>query len=161
MKVRQTIWVAVAALGAMMAVAYADDRSISNGNKTESLETQTSEEAIRISAAGKELTENEDATRTLRDWRVENPMTAGITKGLTLGMFPGGKYTQGAVYASVYDPFGMSRSVYQQVATHGKTSHQVGQAMGYGFWAFTLGGVFYRLLHKLKVDVLEKSHASK
>jgi len=96
---------------------------------------------------------------TLRDWQVENPLTSGITKGLSLGAFPSSRFGEGAVIASEHDPFGMPRAVYRQVAAHGRMSNQLGQWLGFGFWAFAFGGVFYRLLHKLKVDALERTNA--
>lgn len=99
------------------------------------------------------------AERYVRDWQVERPLSAGVLKGLTLGVFPRTRYGEGARPASVHDPYGMSLAVYREVARLGCSQYRVGLVSGIAFWMFCAGGGLFRRLTTLKARRLEMGNA--
>jgi hypothetical protein len=97
--------------------------------------------------------------RYVRDWQVERPLSAGVLKGLTLGVFPRTRYGEGARPASAHDPYGMSLAVYREVARLGCSQYRVGLVSGIVFWMFCAGGGLFRRLTTLKARRLEMGNA--
>lgn len=98
------------------------------------------------------------AERYVRDWQVERPLSAGVIKGLSLGVFPRTRYGEGARPASTNDPYGMSRAVYREVARLGCSQYRVGLVSGIAFWVFCAGGGLFRRLTTLKARRLERGN---
>lgn len=98
------------------------------------------------------------AERYVRDWQVERPLSAGVIKGLSLGVFPRTRYGEGARPASTHDPYGMSRAVYREVARLGCSQYRVGLVSGIAFWVFCAGGGLFRRLTTLKARRLERGN---
>jgi hypothetical protein len=96
-----------------------------------------------------------DAPRYVRDWQVERPVTSGVLRGLTLGLFPGPAFGHGTRAASPSDPFGMSALVHGEVQRLSARSHHLGTATGLAFWAFSAAGVVHRRRRLRQAAALE------
>lgn len=97
--------------------------------------------------------------RYVRDWAVERPFSAGLMKGMTVGLFPRTGYGEGGREASAYDPYGLSPLVHEEVARLGAPQYRLGVSLGLGVWIFALGGVLHRRLTTLTLSRLEKRDA--
>lgn len=86
----------------------------------------------------------------VRDPTVEQPFTAGLLYGVTLGACVACRHGAGVVPAGPYDPFGMTASTHRTLKSIGAQPYALGLFIGRVLALLTIVGLILKILTTLE-----------